>query len=182
MPSDQVTLSIFRAAKPEKLFREMAEKGHLTEDAIKGIYHVKGIIDLPFQIVITSELEGPEYAAYRALTDHASGVDVEQVIRDGSRETDSAMQDHYRVFLDLVARKNPDVIEEIRRDKAMAAVWMDIFKDEIDERVNSGKQDTMVSAIQNVMKSLQVNSEKAMDVLRIPQNQRSTYAGLVRRV
>ena len=108
VPSDQVTLSIFRAAKPEKLFQEMAEKGQLTEDATKGIYHVKGIIDLPFQIVITSELEGPEYAAYRALTDHASEVDVEQVIRDGSRETDSAMQDHYRVFLDLVARKNPD--------------------------------------------------------------------------
>ena len=29
--------------------------------------------------MITGELEGPEYAAYRALTDHASGVDVEQV-------------------------------------------------------------------------------------------------------
>ena len=68
----------------------------------------------------------------------------------------------------------------------MAAVWMDIFKDEIDERVNAqeqeARQDTMVSAIRNVMESLQVNSEKAMDVLRIPQNQRSTYAGLVKRV
>ena len=42
--------------------------------------------------MITSELVGPEYAAYRALTDHASGVDVEQVIRDGSRETDSAIK------------------------------------------------------------------------------------------
>ena len=60
VPSDQVTLSIFRAAKPEKLFREMAEKGQLTADATKGIYHVEEIIDLPFQIVITSELEGPE--------------------------------------------------------------------------------------------------------------------------
>ena len=67
----------------------------------------------------------------------------------------------------------------------MAAVWMDIFKDEIEERVNAreqeARQDTMVSAIQNVMESLQVNPEKAMDVLRIPQNQRSTYAGLVKR-
>ena len=62
VPSDQVTLSIFRATKPEKLFREMAEKGQLKEDAIKGIYHVESIIDLPFQIVITSELEGSEYA------------------------------------------------------------------------------------------------------------------------
>ena len=147
---------------------------------------MQGIIDLPFQIVITSELEGSEYAAYRALTNHASGVDVEQVIRDDSRETDSAMQDQYRVFLDLVARKNPDVIEEIRRDKAMAAVWMDIFKDEIDERVNSGRkeerQDATVEHIRNLMKNTQWPAERAMDALNIPQNQRSTYAGLVKRV
>ena len=184
VPSDQVTLSIFRAKKPEKLFREMEKKGQLIPTATKGIYHVEGIIDLPFQIVITSELEGAEYAAYRALTDHASGADVEQIIRDGSRETDSAMQDHYRVFLDLVARKNPDVIEEIRRDSTMEITWMDIFKDAIDERVNvreqEARQDTMVSAIRNVMESLQVSSEKAMEVLRIPQNQRATYAGLVK--
>ena len=181
VPSDQVTLSFFRATKPETLFREMAEKGQLKKDTTKGIYHVEGIIDLPFQIVITSELEGPEYAAYRALTDHASGVDVEQVIRDGSRETDSAMQDHYRVFLDLVARKNPDVIEEIRRDKAMAAVWMDIFKDEIDEQRQEAWQDATVEHIRNLMKNTQWPAERAMDALNIPQNQRSTYAGLVKR-
>ena len=180
VPSDQVTLSIFRASKPEKLFREMREKGQLVEDTVQGIYHVKGITDFPFQIVITNELQGPEYAAYRALTDQASRADVEQVIRDSSRETDFPMREHYRVFLDLVARKNPQVIERIRRDSAMEVTWMDIFKDAIDERVNAGKQDTLVSAIKNVMKSLGVSVERAMDSLDIPPSQRATYAGLVK--
>ena len=185
VPPEQVTLSIFRDRKPVKLFREMMESGQLTEDAVKGIYHVEGLIDLPFQIVITGELEGPEYAACRALTDRASGVDVEQIIREGRRETDSAMQEHYRVLLSLISRKNPEVIAEIRRDKTMETDWMDIFKDVIDEKLNSReqetRQDTMVSAIRNVMESLQVNPERAMDVLRIPQSQRATYAGLVKR-
>ena len=132
--------------------------------------------------MITGELEGPEYAAYRALTDHASASDVEQIIRDGGRETDSAMQDHYRVFLDLVAKKNPGVFEEIRRDRAMSAVWMDIFKDEIDEQRQDAWQDAMVSAIRNLMKNTQWPAERAMDALDIPQNQRATYAGLVKRV
>ena len=168
----------------------MTEKGQLSADATRGIYHVEGVIDLPFQIVITGELEGPEYAAYRALTDHASASDVEQIIRDGGRETDSAMQDHYRVFLDLVAKKNPGVFEEIRRDRAMSAVWMDIFKDEINEREQKVRQDArqdawqdaMVSAIRNVMESFGVSEERAMESLKIPQNQRATYAGLVKRV
>ena len=188
VPSEQVTLSFFRAKKPAKLFREMIKKGQLTADAAKGIYHVEGIIDLPFQIVITSELEGPEYAAYRALTDQASGADVEQVIRDSGQETDSAMQDHYRVILELVARKNPDVIREIRRYTAMEIGWMEIFKDKIDEQKEEAqrearreaRQDTTVEYIRNLMKNTQWSAERAMEVLDIPQNQRATYAGLVK--
>ena len=64
----------------------------------------------------------------------------------------------------------------------MAAVWMDIFKDEIDEQRQEARQDTMVSAIRNVMESFGVSEERAMDSLKIPQNQRATYAGLVKRV
>ena len=66
----------------------------------------------------------------------------------------------------------------------MEITWMDIFKDAIEKQRQEARQeerqDTMVSAIRNVMESLQVSSEKAMEVLRIPQNQRATYAGLVK--
>ena len=87
---------------------------------------MEGIIDLPFQIVITSELEGSEYATFRALTDQASGVDVRQVIRDGSRETDYAMQEHYRVFLELLAEKNPDVVDKISLQRKSQALFFEI--------------------------------------------------------
>ena len=63
----------------------------------------------------------------------------------------------------------------------MEREWTDIFKDVIDAKMNARERDTMLSAIRNVMESLQVNSEKAMDVLRIPQNQRSIYSGLLNR-
>ncbi|MBR1659403.1 MAG: hypothetical protein IJ705_03710, partial [Oscillospiraceae bacterium] len=181
VPPDQVTLSIFRANRPERLFRELAERGQLTPGNVKGIYRVNGLLDIPVQIVITGELEGPEYAACRALTDRAAVEDVEQIIQDGSRETDFAAQEHYRVLLGLVARKNPEVIEEIRRYEAMEREWTDIFKDVIDERINNGIRDTTVACIRNVMESFGVSEERAMESLKIPQNQRAAYADLVRR-
>ena len=61
----------------------------------------------------------------------------------------------------------------------MEREWTDIFKDVIDAKMNARERDTRVLDIKNVMESLQVNSEKAMDVLKIPQNQRTTYAGLL---
>ena len=63
----------------------------------------------------------------------------------------------------------------------MAAVWMDIFKDEIDEQRQEAWQDATVEHIRNLMKNTQWPAERAMDALNIPQNQRSTYAGLVKR-
>ena len=66
----------------------------------------------------------------------------------------------------------------------MGSTWMDIFKDEIDERVNSGKQAqervTTVELIRSLMKNTQWPAERAMDALSIPQNQRATYAALVK--
>ena len=64
----------------------------------------------------------------------------------------------------------------------METTWMDIFKDAIDEQRQEARQNTMVTAIRNLMQNTQWSAEKAMDALSIPQNQRATYAGLVKRV
>ena len=122
MPEDQVTISIFRAVKNPELWSEMEQSGELVKTDIAGIYHVVGITKLPFQIVITSELEGNEYAACRALTDKANEIDVEHVIEDIEKETDDVVREYYGIFLNLIAEKNPEVFAEIRREKAMASL------------------------------------------------------------
>ena len=148
------TMSSGKRALRERIIGIAQGKAHMTGRAALGLLLILGV----------------------CLSCAFTGATVEEPVNTIFQD------DSGREFLDLVARKNPDVIEEIRRDRAMAAVWMDIFKDEIDKRVNAREQDTTVDHIRSVMESLQVNSEKAMDVLRIPQNQRSTYAGLVKRV
>lgn len=182
IPADGVTVSVFRAVKNAALFAGMQACGMLETDRTAGIYHVKGLTDLPFQIVITGELEGPEYAAYRALAEHARKADVGLVIAEGGKEAGYAVKEHYRVLLDFIAKKNPHVVEKIRREHSMASVWMEIFKDEINEKVNMKEQETMASAIRNIMESFGVGMEKAMDTLKIPPEQRSVYASLVRRM
>ena len=145
-----------------------------------GSHAVKGIIDLPFQIVITSELEGGEYAAYRALTDRADKTDVENIILDIGKETEDVIREHYRVLLKLVVEKNPQYIGIGKGDFTMRDVLMEMVKDAVDERVNAKERETLVSSIRNVMDSFGVTLEKAMDSLRIPQTQRQTYAALVK--
>lgn len=178
-PEDQVTIYIFRAVKNPQLFEEMEKDGTLVRDGIPGIYHVKGYTDLPFQIIITGELEGEGYAAYRALTDKADAADVERIIEGVGQEKDDVVREHYRVLLRLVIEKNPQFIETIRRDNAMEDVLMEIVKNRVNEQIKAKEQQTTVTHIRDIMESFGVTIEKAMDSLKIPQSQRSTYVGLV---
>jgi recombinational DNA repair protein RecR len=144
---------------------------------------VNGYIDIPFQVIITGELRGEEYAAYRALTDKADEADVERIIEGVGKEKDDVLRGHYRVLLQLIIEKNPQFIEKVRRDSEMEDVLMEIVKDRVDEQVSAGKreqeQQTTVTHINDIMKNLKLTVEQAMDALSIPQSQRSTYAALV---
>ena len=113
-PAEQVTVSVFRAVKNPELFEEMEKEGMLVRNGTPGIYHVKGYTDLPFQIIITGELKGDEYAAYRALTDKVDEADVKRILEGVGQVKDDVIREHYRVLLQLVIEKNPRFIEAIR--------------------------------------------------------------------
>ena len=166
------------------MFKKMEKDGHLIADDLPGIYKVIGLTDLPFQIIITGELQGEEYAAYRALTDKADEEDVKQVIDRVRNEQDDTVREYYREFINLVMEKNPQYIDMIRRDKEIADVLMDIVKDRVEERVaterNMQQQETTLNHIKDLMRNLSFTVEQAMDALNIPREQRDIYSALVK--
>ena len=182
--SDEVTISIFRAKKNPQMFRRMMDAGTLEADEVKGIYHVKGYTDLPYQIVITSELEGAEYVAHRAVSDRAEEADVKELIDIGKDETNDVKRRHFRVLLKFVAEKNPELLADIRRrDEEMATTWKDIFREDIDkeraeERVET-EQQTKMADIRNVMDAFGVSIENAMDALKVPADKRKSYMAML---
>ena len=62
-------------------------------------------------------------------------------------------------------------------------ILMEILKDRIDEMVNKAvancEQQVTVTCLRSIMSKLQYTAVQAMDLLNIPQSQRSTYARLV---
>ena len=91
---------------------------------------------LPVRIIATDELEGPEYAGYRALSDRPRIEDVKTII--DRAEEDEQVQRYAHALLSLLSTKNPELIAKIKEDKRMSDKWMEIFKDEIDEKVRAG--------------------------------------------
>ena len=77
----------------------MLKDGRLTVDKVRGIYHVNGYTDLPYRIIITSELKGEEYVAYRALTDRAKKEDVKKLISDTENEKDGEQREYLQIAI-----------------------------------------------------------------------------------
>lgn len=139
-----VTLTIIRARKNEEFF-ERLEQGKLLKTDTLGVYNVADRL-LPTRIILTDELKGERYAAYRAISDKPKEADIEYLI--DAAEVDEEKRKYLRVILNLVAIKHPDLIEEIKgRDKSMTAKWMEIFKDEIGERIDESKLIMLVEMV-----------------------------------
>ena len=118
----------------KKLFRKMFKDGTLVRTDVPGIYYVKRLTNLPFQIVITSELKGDEYAAYRILTKHANEKDVITVARAGV--DDPILRDLSKKLLEFVDTKNPNIIQNITGGEIeMGRTLMEIMKPQIDEKI-----------------------------------------------
>ncbi len=132
-PRNEVSISIFRAVKNPELFRKMMANGTLIVTKKPGIYHVKKLTDLPFQIVITDELEGDEYAAFRALSDHADKQDVKLIIENSSNEPDVETKEQFQKLIEFIASKNAGIIQNLKGgNKDMSSILMEIMKPEID--------------------------------------------------
>ena len=86
---------------------------------------------------------------------------------------------HVREVLDLMRvltgdNRFTEHVDELEKSKE--AVTMCKVLDEVEKR---GEQNTMVLAIKNLMETLKLTLEQAMDALKIPSDQRVTLAGMV---
>ena len=110
----------------------------------KGIYTIENWkVDFPIQIIVSTELEGDEYAFFRTISKNPSVEDIKFIVDNAEKETDPAIREFLRDYLDKLSDLNKEIVEKAKgRDPKMAKAWMDIFEPEIDERVNTAVDNT----------------------------------------
>lgn len=135
---DDVTITIFRARRNEEFFSRLSMRDQLQEMEVPGVYRVVGVTEIEARIVITDDLKGEQYAAYRALSDKPSLEDLKALVRVA--EQDETKRAYVRTIFNHTAKKHPELIEEIRReDKTMNEAMLAIFKDEIEQKRTEGR-------------------------------------------
>ena len=77
-------------------------------------------------------------------------------------------------------QKNPALFADlIRSDNMKYPGLMEAFKEDVDERVREQEQNTTAVHLKDIMEALGVGIERAMDILKIPKNERAIYVGML---
>ena len=130
--SDDFTITLFRKAKPRELLKKLGDR----VQGENGIYRVTGWkVNVPITIVVTGELKGTEYAAFKAISEHSAMEDMRLLMEEGGKAAEKAQKDAFTALIKLLDKADHEVFEELeRRHPEMAEAWMEMIAPEMKER------------------------------------------------
>ena len=140
VPINELTISIFREARPEKMFLTLQRYGHKIEERYPGIYYVTEYLPIPAQIIVTQELEPGEHRSLKILSNHAKKEDVEEFLRKAEGMNTSRDRQNVEAVLQVSVRANDELYREIRRDANMCDALRELMKDDIEREVSAARK------------------------------------------
>ena len=106
------------------------------ERPVPGIYYVKGIINIPLQIVVTGEIREKGFYALKILTQNATEEDVRAFLSEAGVEgLIKGDRENIDAVLQVSVSANYGLYERIRREKTMCEALRELMKDEMQEEL-----------------------------------------------
>lgn len=126
--ADDITVSIVRDGKPEKLLRYFTEHGIRIGNPYRGIYYVLDKVPFPTQIIVTRKLGRGQHTWLKALTDKMEEEDMRRLLTDTSRLKGKLDREFADSVLEVCLRANKQIIERLKGDDAMSEALLEIVE------------------------------------------------------
>ena len=129
--AEEVTISLFRYAKPQKLFRYFRRNGMTISNPYPGIYYVEGKILFPMQVVVTWELDIDKHIWLVALSGKLTEHQVEKILAKASQLTNEREKRLADSVLQVCVAANRKIVEKLKEENHMCQALAEIMEPEI---------------------------------------------------
>ncbi|MCM1040075.1 MAG: hypothetical protein NC434_12205 [Ruminococcus sp.] len=130
--ADDITVSIIREAKPEKLFKYFQEHEYVVTNPYKGIYYIKDKVLFPTQIVVTKELDRNAHRWIKALSIQLKKDDLSELLDNRQQMTKKLDREFADSVLEASIKANRQLVEELKEgDDGVISVLKEIMEPEI---------------------------------------------------
>ena len=176
IPFSELTVSLVRDTVPDGLFRAIRKLGGTIDEAFPGIYYISGIVNIPTQFVLTSQLESEYHASLRLLTENVQEEDIVKFLNAVIGYQDPGDRQNIDAVLTVSSAANLGVFENLKRkSETMSDALKELMKEEIREEVDN----SLLTAIKNIMKNNGWEAKKVMDSMEIPPVDQVRYLALL---
>lgn len=169
VPVEDLTVSIFRDTRSQKMIDMLKSEGYNLEEKYPGIIYVTGHIPIPVQIVSISELPERCHSGLKILKRNAIQEEIEYFLNEWEDDCDVDDKRNIGTVVRSSSLANEKIFE-ILRSGGMESI--------IDRWINEGAaksvEENNIKHIKSVMSEFNVTVEKAMDALKIPKGERAS--------
>lgn len=149
---DDITTTIIREGKPERLFKYLSQKEFEISCCHKGLYHIHTGNLFPMQIIVTKELEGNGHVWLKSLSEKLQKEDVKQLLKHVSGLTGEFDKEMADSVLKVSIDANKQLIREMMEDESMYESLMELMepqlilrdKTKIEEGMQQGQKITAI--------------------------------------
>ena len=138
--ADQLTGTLMRQRAPHEMFREIERLGGSIKQRYPGIYHIRGLVFMPTQVIAQAELQGPENAVLRLLTRNASENDVRLFARESNGFIDRQDRSNADAVFQVSVPANRKLYEWLRSDDEVCTALRELLKDDIDLEIKRANE------------------------------------------
>ncbi len=129
--AEEVTISLFRYAKPQKLFQYFRRNGMTVSNPYPGIYYVEGKTLFPVQVVVTGELDVDKHIWLVALSGKLTEQQVEKILAKASQLTNEREKRLADSVLQVCVAANRKIVEKLKGENHMCQALAEIMEPEI---------------------------------------------------
>ena len=148
---DDITTTIIREAKPERLFQYLSQKEFEISCFHKGLYRIHIGSLFPMQIIVTKELEGNEHVWLKSLSEKLQKEDVKLLLKRVSGLTGEFDQQMADSVLKVSIDANKQLIREMMEDESMYESLMELMEPRLLLRDKTKMEEGMRQGMQQGM-------------------------------
>ncbi|RKI37160.1 hypothetical protein D7V86_14490 [bacterium D16-51] len=182
---EEITVSLIRWTKPDKLFGYFKEHGVEVENPCKGIYYIREMVLFPTQIIVTKELDSEKHRWLCALSGQLAEQDLRGLLTSISCLEGKMEKEYADSVLEVALRANRGLAEKLRRDDNMSKTLMEIMepvlaevrqecmREGLKEGRREGRREGMVYAYyemnlstNEIAQKLQLTEEEVLEIIR----------------
>ena len=158
--NSDITVSLFRAGKPVKMFKKLADDNKIVREESPGVYRIEGLVDIAVRIVVINELQDEELRALTVMVQNAREEDVSSFIQEASRYTETEDKRNADTVLEISTKVNEALYNKLKGDDSMCEALKELMADDLKEAENRGLEQGLEQGYKDR------DTEKIMEMLK----------------